>query len=582
MKTLSNYFLRLILFSVLLQIQLTFLNAQTVTKTTTVYVAGTVCPVSETLYSVSIPDGFQTCTRSWTATNGAIVGSTMGTTVRVKWNDTPGVKGKITCTFTSCGNSNDNVAASLEELILSVKNQSWASYGTSVNIDYCTKAQLQIVMPRMYVQGTGGINQPPLTEVSYAWTLPGGWREVGTNRTGEFGTAANYVNIEPIDCAKPGSVTVFGTLAGAGPFCNSSEKSAIASIALNGANPVVTVGPQVGYTGGSACNTTPVTFYATTSVALGCISSYIWNHPPSWLFVSQSANSITLQPSGTSNDSNPIKATIGFSCGSSVTSGNYVPPFSTPAISGPSLLCSSGTMTLNVAPGATVNWSVSANITIVSGQGTPSISVTNAGDGGAVVGASLTNCPSTSVPNKSIWVGKPVFSTYTYDGQQTPFICEGLVQSFTGGDHVLTAIPGGTSSYPSFQLQTSSPYVRGTAVGYNYNFHVNEKNQNYQFTIRASVSNGCGTKSSCTSFSNWASIMASYPNPSDDELHVHLGKEGETKKVLLFNSNLEILFSTETTENEVIVGTATLPEGLYVLKIAAGEKIISRHLQVKH
>ncbi|HRE67042.1 MAG TPA: hypothetical protein PLM56_02520 [Cyclobacteriaceae bacterium] len=32
--------------------------------------------------------------------------------------------------------------------------------------DYCTKGQVLITMPRMFVQGTGGIGQPAQTEVA--------------------------------------------------------------------------------------------------------------------------------------------------------------------------------------------------------------------------------------------------------------------------------------------------------------------------------------------------------------------------------------------------------------------------------
>lgn len=137
-------------------------DAQTVTKSTTSPTSGAVCPESITEYSVNIPGGFQTCSRLWTATNGQIEGSATGVTVRVKWNDTPGAKGKITCTFSNCGNSNDNTAPFSEELILSVKNQQWGTFGTSVDIDFCTPASGFITVPRMFVQGTGGIAEPTL------------------------------------------------------------------------------------------------------------------------------------------------------------------------------------------------------------------------------------------------------------------------------------------------------------------------------------------------------------------------------------------------------------------------------------
>ncbi|MBL7846032.1 MAG: hypothetical protein JNL40_01090 [Cyclobacteriaceae bacterium] len=347
-------------------------SGQTITKNTTSVVSGTVCPGSSTSYSVSIPSNFGTCKIKWTVTNGVINGADNQQNVSVTWNDTPGATSTITVTFSGCtsGNPNEGVASSKSELILSVKNQAWDSYGSSINVDYCTKAQVLLMVPRMFVLGTGGIAQPPLTEVAYAWTLPSGWKEVGTNRTGFFGTPTNFITIIPIDCAKPGNVTVYGTLVGAGPFCNSAEKSATATISLNGANPIATVGPQSGYTGSSACNITPVTFYGTTNVALGCISSYSWAYPQSWSLVSQSGNSITLRPSGTSADSNPIRVSINFTCGSSITSGNYIPPYTQPIIDGPNLICSSGTFTIQNSSSTSVTWtSLNTSVLTINSSG---------------------------------------------------------------------------------------------------------------------------------------------------------------------------------------------------------------------
>jgi hypothetical protein len=243
----------------------------------------------------------------------------------VKWSDTPGALGKVTATFSGCGNGNDGKTASLEELILSVKGQAWGSFTNLVNIDFCTPPQIFLTVPRMFVQGTGGIAQPPLTEVVYAWTLPAGWKDIGSGGTGAVNTLVNFINIVPIHCAFPGVVKVEGTI---NHKCGSAGLSAAANISLNGVSPIVTAGPQQGYLGGTLCNTTPVTFFATTNFALGCISNYQWTFT-SWTFVSQSGNSITLRPSGTAADQSIITAKVNFSCGS-VISGSFTPAFTPP------------------------------------------------------------------------------------------------------------------------------------------------------------------------------------------------------------------------------------------------------------
>jgi len=336
-------------------------TAQTITKLTSSIVSGTVCPNSQTFYEVSVPSGLTSCQIVWSVTNGTrTVDPNNQRKVTVVWNDTPGASGTITATFNNCSNEGNNgTNTSRTELILSIKNQSWGSYTSSINIDYCTTPYVDIFMPPMNVQGTGGIAQPPRVEAAYIWTLPAGWRYQATGQTGTFGTPQSFIRIEPTGCARPGNVIVKGTLVGAGPFCNLAAESSTATISLNGANPVVTVGPQAGYTGATACNTTPVTFYATINVALGCISNYNWTYPASWSFVSQSGNSITLQPSGTSADSNPIRTSISFTCGSSITSGNYVPPYAQPGITGPDFICTSNSYSVSNSSGVTVTWSSS-------------------------------------------------------------------------------------------------------------------------------------------------------------------------------------------------------------------------------
>lgn len=383
------------------------LSAQTITKETSSSVSGTVCPVSVTEYSVSIPNNFGECKIKWSASNGTIDGRDDLQTVKIKWSDTPGASGTVSVAFSDCGNGNPNEGAgdSKTELILSIKNQSWGSYTSSYNLDYCTTPYVDIFMPPMNVIGTGGVGQPPRVEAAYKWTLPDGWRYQATGQTGTFGTPQPNIRIEPIGCAKPGNVTVRGTLVGAGPFCGSAAESSTATITLNGANPVVTVGPQAGYTGGSACNTTPVTFYATTSVALGCISGYSWQYPQSWNFVSQTGNSITLEPSGTQADANAIKATISFDCGSTVESAAFVPPFSLPLIVGPSLICSNATISLQNAEGLAVNW-VSSNTNLLTINSFGQATRVGSAWGEITISASL-QCDDVAIEDKKLWVGQP-------------------------------------------------------------------------------------------------------------------------------------------------------------------------------
>lgn len=158
------------------------------------------------------------------------------------------------------------------------------------------------------------------------------------------------------------------------------------------------------YLGGTACNTTPVTFFASVSPAIGCISGYTWQFPPSWEFVSQSGNSITLRPSGTPADKAAIRATVNFSCGTNKTSGDVIPNFIDPVVTGPDLICSSQPYTVQNATGLAISWSTSNPSVVTINSSGVATRVSNASDA-AAIGATLP-CPAPVVP-KNVWVGTP-------------------------------------------------------------------------------------------------------------------------------------------------------------------------------
>ena len=88
--------------------------------------------------------------------------------------------------------------------------------------------------------------------------------------------------------------------------------------------------------------------------------------------------------------------------------------YGNPSISGPGHLCNSaqGTFTINNFPtGASVSWQKSSNLTIVSGQGTPSFRVkvnSSATPGNAWVKATVSSdCGSYTLNTSQFWAGKP-------------------------------------------------------------------------------------------------------------------------------------------------------------------------------
>lgn len=593
MKNLFYIFVRIISLSCIVLTQSLKLNAQVVTKTTAVLVSGTVCPESVTEYSVSIPTAFQSCSRLWTATNGTIDGINTGATVKVKWTDTPGAKGKITCTFSSCSSStNDNTAPFLEELILSIKNQGWDTFVNSYSVNFCLPQSFVVTMPEMLVQGTGGFNQPARTEVTYFWKLPPGWKDFVTGDTGEFGRPNRSITIVPTACAEPGVITVKGVLNGSGPFCNDAASSSTANISLNAAPPIVSVVPPQGFNGTTACNTTPVTFTAQIANQGNCsVSSYAWS-PGSWSIVSQSGNTITLQPTGSMADAtSAITCKVTFGCGGDRT-GSFTPTFISPQVLGVSPLCSTSTFSVSNAQGVPVTWS-SNNTAIATVNSSGVVSRFRGAKGRVIITAALP-CAVPAV-TKTIWVGEPY-----------PFLVNGptLVQPVSYNNY----------NAQKWSLSTPNFSEQGVAVNdFSWSFPLTQTNAGwncYSCTgeyisitsgtlstwVTANVQNVCGSVSN-----NYEVFVQQencppggcdepfivYPNPSSEELMISSSSgdgSNNVSRVTLVDSNGSIVYNNEPskTMGQLIIPVREFKKGTYYLTVIQNGKAIKKQLVIKH
>jgi Secretion system C-terminal sorting domain len=610
-----------------------YVSGQTITKNTASQIANTVCPGS-TSYSASIPSNIGACKIKWTVTNGSINGADNQPDVSVNWSDTPGATAIIKVTFSGCesGNPNEGKSDSKSELILSVKDQAWGAYTSTVNIDYCTRAQVNLFVPHMYVQGTGGIAQPPQQEVVYSWTLPTGWREVGTNRTGNFGTFINAIAIEPSGCSLPGTVSVQGIINVPPIACGSAGPSSTATISLNGVSPLATVTVPQGYAGSIACNTAPVTFTALVSPSLGCVNSYSWTYPASWALVSQTSNTVSLRPSGAPADAGTIKATVNFTCGSSV-SGIYNVPFINPVLTGPELVCSTVQFTLQNAPAAIANWSVtsyaSSNSVSIDQNGffTRVNSIYN---GDATIIASLP-CNNTSF-YKTIWVGSPMLiggtastSYVWFDGTTNP---DSWWNNVSPGNHTLSVYRygkdnNGANTIVNFKntRKTSSityapVYASSSSDVAQYTWFVVKYGDTY--TIDISSSNACGSlgwRAVVTSTSNLpppcngcrsvtdpdpspsatSLNLVAYPNPSATFLNVEFEQDSNNNteeqqheieknafNTELFNQLGELLKTNQSKRGKISIDISTMPNGLYVLNISRDGELITKKIVIRH
>lgn len=565
---------------------------QTVTKRLPSPVTGSTCPSIGIEYQVSVPTDFGGCQITWSAINGAAIQNQSDKTkVTMTWSDIPGAKGKVTATFSGCGNGNDGKTASLEELILSVNGQAWGSFGNLVNIDFCTPPQILVTVPRMFVPGTGGVAQPPLTEVVYSWTLPAGWKDIGSGNTGSVFTAVNFINIVPTQCAFPGVVKVVGII---NDKCGSAKPSAAANITLNGVSPIVTAGPQQGYLGGTLCNTTPVTFFATTNFALGCISSYEWTFS-SWTLVSQSGNSITLRPSGAATDQSIITAKVNFSCGS-VISGSFTPAFTPPAISGDDLVCTTKQYVLQDSPNATPVWSTSNNVVLTINP-TTGLASRVGGNGFVNVIATFSCTSPATVIAKSVWVGYPG-QPGSVSGNTAPsvggiyqYICSSPPQNAAYynwtlpfyGNPVWSQSGGNINGI----IDTLVPnLIVGSSSGWVQAFGVNECGNGAVSKLRVfPVAGGGG---------GGIQQIIAYPNPAQKDLTVEdissstnaptiASAENTTQDFLatLFNDQNQEVKSGKSKKGKISFDLHDLRNGFYYLNIQRGEELSSQQIQIK-
>jgi len=499
-------------------------------------------------------------------------------TVSVVWNDTPGATGTVTATFSNCATGdagNNGKTASFSELILSVKDQAWGSYGTVVNVNYCSKTQVNLTVPRMYVQGTGGIGQPPQKEVVYSWTLPTGWREVVSGRVGNFGTFINAIAIEPINCSVTGTVTVKGIINVPPISCGSAAPSATASILLNSGNPIVTVGPTIGYSGARACDTNPVTFTPTINLSLGCVTNFTWTYPSGWSGATSSTGAISLTPNGTGAVAGTIRVTANTTCGSTF-SGTYNVVLVQPVINGTNPICTNGNFVLqNTAANPSVIWSSSNTTALNVNQSSGAFTINNSFKGNVTI----------SVSACGILASPKVFSV----GAPNPPVD---ILKGSGSIAIGATVPFSIYDPNNFSSTSSTFYTWDVTGGY---FNPLQGSEAYvtitdsYLVLYASTANACGlggTISRSFSTENGGCppgeicMARVFPNPATETLRVEFKTEN-SKNIKLVNSRSEVVFEATELGKEKYISLSNLNEGIYYLIIQEGKTTTKERVIIK-
>ncbi|MBS1486802.1 MAG: T9SS type A sorting domain-containing protein [Bacteroidetes bacterium] len=582
----------ILLIALLIFVNITLIG-QTISLTSTASpVNGTICPVISNTYSIdNIPSG---CTPNWTFTNGQIVGTNNKQSITIIWNDTPGAIATLSVSFSNCTKESDNkiVVAPWSALILSVNGQSFSSNNGPASIDYCNTKTVHITVPHMFVQGTGGITQPPVQEVIYSWTLPPGWYAEGNITS----TPLNGITIHPTACAVPGNVQVVGAI---NDRCGSAGSSAPMSISLSGYNPTVTIAVPQGYTGSTACNTTPVTFTALLNPSLGCVQSYAWSYPGSWQLISQTGNTIKLKPSGTPADSGPISVSISFTCGSVINSAPYTPPFVYPTVTGPAIICSTATYSINNNTASNqVKWSVNLSQALNIDPNTGTATVLAYG-GPAKIMATFTNGCTVPITPLDIYVGLPSFNTISIDGniQAYPFCDAGNIPYTALVDHIVEISVSGNTSPPVMTLNKNSAVVSGSSLSPT-RFNFISKSASANFTISLSAKNTCGTNNQCMSFCNQNCMVINaqatrhttiniFPNPAasfmtvqvKDSLSSDLRSTWQQAYQLKLMDNFgSPVYSAQSSGENINIPVHNFSPGIYYIHVLQRDAVIRRQV----
>lgn len=559
------------------------------------------CPLASTSYSVSNSSGggLPNCWYTWTISGGTIQGESSGTnknSVTVVWNDLPG-SGTLTVTTSSCSSTGENGSTKTTSYVRrSVFGQNFigpptALCNNTINIPYCSPGVATICADRMYIQGTGGLGQPPLTEVSrYIWTIPAGWKSNTTVGPATISTTANSIPIEPLPTTTSGgSVSVVGSVTNA---CGGTLNSQTKTITIS-RTPILSITAPAGFTGAKCGVTAPLTF---TVPALACANNYFWTLPSGWTGNSVS-NSITVTPTGSNGGT--LKVDIGTSTGGSISvtyNISYSPIVPQPqsvSTNNPYLqLCSFDAYSYTANPpagfsttfgfdwyatgGLLINQTASSQSSPVHTTGnTVLINVPGSAYGTVQLFVRMNNFTCTPSPYRivNIKVGPYSNSEFSIIGPQQ--VCANQAADFRSS-FITSDVTGYQWSAPSGWSNSG----QGTPY-----FSVSVPSPFYGGAITLRLQNRCGwtnTPYVLNLYSTCGFYYTVTPNPSTDYINVaQLDPEQETTAILVDKNNKKQRVAS-TKSDKLTMDVADLPNGLYILQLKQKNITETQQILINH
>jgi hypothetical protein len=272
-----------------------------------------------------------------------------------------------------------------------------------------------------------------------------------------------------------------------------------------------------------------------------------------------------------------------------------------PTISGPSLICTeNASFTLNgLAEGATVSWTYSPNLQLVSGGSSSSVTVSSIGSGNAWVQASITSIYGTyTTPQKAVWLGLPPTAPSSIFG----FCCNGMefgsesICEFT----VIHAYNQPVSQYNWVVAGATILDGQGTQTIRVKTVKVTSSQRYSYLNVSVRVGNSCGwsnylSRSGYVVHGVGAALISVYPNPADNEITISVADEQALSKTDVINQNVSVgditiydsfgmikkHIKTNANQKSITVNVSDLQKGTYLLLVNNGTTIESHKLIIK-
>ena len=250
------------------------------------------------------------------------------------------------------------------------------------------------------------------------------------------------------------------------------------------------------------------------------------------------------------------------------STGAYTTNTTSIGISGPDLVCSSGAEfeITNLPAGASIYWTSSNNIDIVSEQNTNPCEFTTNENGLGWISATITcNGEEFDLIQKPVWSGNPIAPTFIYSLQYPPCV---------GSSDFYFNEPG-NSFLSGYHWYLQSEYYSAL---YAYGMSASVLVQVPQYiTLSVNAENQCGFSDTYYTdpiyLDNCQFKMVLSPNPATDRLKIELPDNSTGIAALeIINSQGVKVISTTITGTEKTIDISRLPKGLYYISVFSNSK----------